>query len=231
MGAEGGQNAVRSSENVQKFAEYFLLPPTSNNRNISNTIDSASGCRVRNKKIRTYEMNPNEDSVQLLDLSIGEASYKTDGISGGENCSCQRTQSNTYTSSTECSSSALSSTKNSGDQGRKHACDVCRNELSNLSSLKRHKRAHYGEKQFVCNTCPNRFARQSHLVDHKRHEAIHSRTKPHHCDYCDFENAHKPSLDKHLEAHHSEHKEKCPVCCNYFYSKKSLQSHECKKPQ
>ncbi|GIY43880.1 hypothetical protein CDAR_70181 [Caerostris darwini] len=166
MGAEGGLNVVRSSENVQQSAGYSLLQPTSNNRNISNTIDSASGCSVRNKKMRTCEMNPNEHNFQPLDFSIRGASYKTDVISGGENCSCQKTQNNTFTSSAECSSSAPSSTRNSGDQGRKHVCDVCRNELSNLSSLKRHKRAHYGEKQFKCNTCPNRYARHSHLQDH-----------------------------------------------------------------
>ncbi|GIY60045.1 hypothetical protein CDAR_25601 [Caerostris darwini] len=107
MGAEGGQNVIRSSENVQQSDEYSFLQPTSNKRNISDTKDSASGC----KKTRFCEMNPNESSCQPLDLSIRGASYKTDGIIDLENSSCQKVQSNNSTSSKECSGSALSSSK------------------------------------------------------------------------------------------------------------------------
>ncbi|GIY02685.1 hypothetical protein CDAR_126561 [Caerostris darwini] len=44
VGAEGGQNVVRSSENVQK------QKPTSNKRDLSKTNDSS--CNIRNKKMR-----------------------------------------------------------------------------------------------------------------------------------------------------------------------------------
>ncbi|GIY03969.1 hypothetical protein CDAR_40881 [Caerostris darwini] len=40
IGAEGGQNAVRSSENVHQSSDYFFSQRTSNKRNISNTNDS-----------------------------------------------------------------------------------------------------------------------------------------------------------------------------------------------
>ncbi|GIX95661.1 hypothetical protein CDAR_552031 [Caerostris darwini] len=95
MGAEGGQNAVRSSENVHQSADYFFSQRTSNKRNLSNTNDSLIGCSVWNKKMRYSEINPNESSCQPLDLSIRGASNKMDGISGGENSSCQKTQSST----------------------------------------------------------------------------------------------------------------------------------------
>ncbi|GIY24565.1 hypothetical protein CDAR_102771, partial [Caerostris darwini] len=246
MGAEGGQNVVRSSENMQQ------QKPTSNKRDISKTSDSR--CSIRNKKMRTCEINPNKSSCQPLDLSISGTSYKTDRIIGGESSSSQKIQSNSSTSSKECLGSAFSSYKKSRDQRKKHVCVDCRKEFSVLSKLKIHMRVHTGERPYECNVCQNTFPYNSNLKDHMRvhtavkpysceicqqtftqlssldhHVAIHSGTKPHHCDYCDFETAQKPSLDKHLETQHSEHKEKCPVCCDYFYSEKSLQSYECKK--
>ncbi|GIY04841.1 hypothetical protein CDAR_532311 [Caerostris darwini] len=252
MGAEGGQNAVRSSENIHQSADSFFSQRTSNKKNISNTNDSVSGCSIGTKKMRYREINPNEISCQPLDLSIRRASYETDGIIGGEIGSCQKTQSNTSASSTECSSSALKSSKNSTDKGK--MCDVCKEELSSLYGLKRHMVIHTGEKPFVCNTCKRAFSRSSNLKRHMRihsgetpyscemcqrkynqssnlnsRKSIHSGIKPHHCDYCDFETAKKGSLNRHLKSQHSEHKEKCSVCCDYFYSKKSLQSHKCKK--
>ncbi|GIY07268.1 hypothetical protein CDAR_584631 [Caerostris darwini] len=50
VGAKGGQNVVRSSENLQQPAGYSLLQSTSNKRNIAITQDSLSGCSMRNKK-------------------------------------------------------------------------------------------------------------------------------------------------------------------------------------
>ncbi|GIY50080.1 hypothetical protein CEXT_266061 [Caerostris extrusa] len=239
VGAEGGQNVVRSSENVQKSAEYFSFQPTSNKRNIAITQDSLSGCSTRNKKLRYFEINSNESSCQPLDLSIRGASYKTDGISGGENSSFQKIQSNISTSSIECSSSV---------------CDVCSKEYSSVPSLNRHMLIHSAQNPFVCKTCQRPFYQSSHLEVHmlvhtgekphiceicqrtftqssslKSHKVIHSGTKPHRCDYCYYQAAQKPSLNTHLKRYHSEHKQKCSVCCDYFYSKESLKSHKCKK--
>ncbi|GIY50072.1 hypothetical protein CEXT_266021 [Caerostris extrusa] len=58
MGAEKGQNVFRSSENVQQSAEY-KVEPSSNKRNISNTV---SGCSIGNKKMRYCEVNLKESS-------------------------------------------------------------------------------------------------------------------------------------------------------------------------
>ncbi|GIY29515.1 hypothetical protein CEXT_100751 [Caerostris extrusa] len=253
MAAEGGQNVVRSSENVHQSAEYFFSQRTSIKRNISNTNDSLIGCSVWNKKMRYCETNPNEISCQPLDLSIRGASNKTDGISCGEIGSCQKTQSSTSASSTECSSSALSSSDNSREKGKKHVCDVCKKEFPFLSRLKTHMRIHTGEIPHVCNNCQMAFCEFSGLKKHmrihtgerpysckicqqtftqssnlNRHVAIHSGIKLH-CDYCNFDTHLKGSLNKHLETYHSEHKEKCDACSHYFYSKKSLQTHKCKK--
>ncbi|GIY48827.1 hypothetical protein CDAR_282721 [Caerostris darwini] len=66
VGAEGGQNVGRSSENVQQSAEYFSFQPTSNKRNIAIMQDSLSGCSMRNKKMRYSEINSNEIVVSLV---------------------------------------------------------------------------------------------------------------------------------------------------------------------
>ncbi|GIY50086.1 hypothetical protein CEXT_266101 [Caerostris extrusa] len=141
MGAEGGQNVVRSSENVQQSAEYSLLQPASNKRNISDTNDSSTECSVWNKKTCYCQMNLNESRCQLFDLSIREASYKTDGIRDGEINSCQKNQSSTSASSEEYSSLALSSFKTKG-QRKIHVCDVCKREFPFLSKLEAHMRTH-----------------------------------------------------------------------------------------
>ncbi|GIY04838.1 hypothetical protein CDAR_532291 [Caerostris darwini] len=114
VGVEGGQNVVRSSENLQQSAEYFLSQPTSNKRNISNAKDSASGC----KKMRYCEINSNENSCQPLDLRIRDGTYKKDGITGGESSTSQKIQSNNSTSSKKCSSFDFNYTKNSSDKAK-----------------------------------------------------------------------------------------------------------------
>ncbi|GIY60044.1 hypothetical protein CDAR_25591 [Caerostris darwini] len=253
MGAEGGQNAVRSSENVHQSAEYFFSQRTSNKRNLSNTNDSLTRCSVWKKKMRYSDINPDESSCQPLDLSIRGASFKTEGISSGETRSCKKTQSKISPCSAECSSSALSSSKKSRERGKKHVCDICRKEFSYLSGLERHKLIHTGVKPLVCNTCKMAFNRSDNLETHmcihsgekpyscdicqrkfahsstlNRHAAIHSGIKLH-CDYCDFETPTKHLQNRHLKKYHSEHKEKCPMCCDYFYSNTLLQSHKCKK--
>ncbi|GIX71713.1 hypothetical protein CDAR_526001 [Caerostris darwini] len=119
MGEEGGQNAVRTSENIHQSADYLFSQRTSNKRNLSNTNDSSTGCSVWNKKMRYSEINPNESSCQPLDLSIRGASSEMDGIRNGEINSCQKTQSHTSASSKQYSSSALSSSKTK-QQGKKH---------------------------------------------------------------------------------------------------------------
>ncbi|GIY73336.1 hypothetical protein CEXT_669521 [Caerostris extrusa] len=252
MGAEGGQNTVRTLENIHQSADYFFSQRTSNKRSLSITNDSLTRCSVWSKKMRYSVINLNESSCEPLDLSIRGASNKTCGISSGENSSCQMTQSNTSASSAECSSSALSSSKKSRDQGKKHVCDVCKKEFPFFCRLKAHMLIHNGEKPFVCKTCLMAFSQFSYLKRHirihtgetpysceicqrkfarssnlKSHKEIHSGINLH-CDYCDFETPQKNSLNRHLKKYHSEHKEKCPVCCNYFYSKKSLKSHKCK---
>ncbi|GIX95659.1 hypothetical protein CDAR_552011 [Caerostris darwini] len=174
MGAEGRQNAVRSSENVHQSAEYFFSQRTSNKRNVSNTDDSISGCSVWNKKMLYSEINANENSCQPLDLSIRGASYKTDGIRDGEIGSCRKTQSSTSASSTECSSSAFSSSENSKKKGKKYVCDVCKKGFSRLYGLKRHMEVHTGNKQHVCNICQKAFYQSSNLYSHLRIHAAES---------------------------------------------------------
>ncbi|GIY50085.1 hypothetical protein CEXT_266091 [Caerostris extrusa] len=92
--------------------------------------------------------NPISFDMGAEGVRITGASYKTDGIGDGEINSCQKIS----TSSAWCSRSALSSSKNSRD--KKHVCDVCRKELSSLSSLGRHKKIHTGEKPFQISNIP-----------------------------------------------------------------------------
>ncbi|GIY02687.1 hypothetical protein CDAR_126571, partial [Caerostris darwini] len=89
--------------------------------------------------------------------------------SGGESSSSsQKIQSNTSTSSKECSGSAFSSSKKSRDQGKKHVGVDCRKEFYFLSKLKIHMRVHTGERSYDCNVCQKAFPSNSNLKDHMR---------------------------------------------------------------
>ncbi|GIY07178.1 hypothetical protein CDAR_613381 [Caerostris darwini] len=107
---------------------------------------------------------------------------------------------------------------------RPYECKTCQKAFNQSSHLATHMIVHTGVKPF-CEICQQTFIQKSNL---KSHTHLHSGINLH-CDYCDFETPQKPSLNRHLTKYHSEHKEKCPVCCHYFYSKESLQSHKCKK--
>ncbi|GIX88490.1 hypothetical protein CEXT_280261 [Caerostris extrusa] len=83
MRSAGEQEAVRSPEKVQQSADY-LLQLTLNKNDLSNTNNFLSGSCMCNEIMGNFENNPGENSDQPLELSMEEASSKTDVISNSE---------------------------------------------------------------------------------------------------------------------------------------------------
>ncbi|GIY44133.1 hypothetical protein CEXT_430351 [Caerostris extrusa] len=144
MRAAGEQEAVRSPEKLQQSSEYSLLQPTLNKSKLSNTNSFLSGSCMWNKKMRSCENIPNEDSCQPLDMNMKGAPSKTDVVTDSENSHSKMIQSDIFTGSPECSSSALSSSNSSRNQEEKHVCDVCKMEFTLSCALSRHKFIHTG---------------------------------------------------------------------------------------
>ncbi|CEO94567.1 unnamed protein product (mitochondrion) [Plasmodiophora brassicae] len=111
-------------------------------------------------------------------------------------------------------------------------CPICHKEFPKLADMKRHKRAHTGERTFNCETCDKAFLKASDL---KRHTRIHTGERPYRCVTCGRAFAEGGSLQRHTRMHTGERPYACSVCDKRFVrsynAKKHMKMHKDCNPE
>ncbi|OWR54144.1 putative krueppel c2h2-type zinc finger protein [Danaus plexippus plexippus] len=102
-------------------------------------------------------------------------------------------------------------------------CGVCARGFAHCNSLRRHLRAHSGERNFLCNVCGKALTSREHLKFHIR---IHTGYKPNVCKVCGKGFVKKCNLTLHERVHSGEKPHVCPHCGKAFSQRSTLVIHE-----
>ncbi|XP_063370298.1 zinc finger protein 135-like [Cydia amplana] len=102
-------------------------------------------------------------------------------------------------------------------------CATCAREFAHLNSLRRHLRAHSGERNFLCSVCGKALSSREHLKFHLR---IHAGYKPNVCGTCGKGFVKKCNLTLHERVHSGEKPHVCSHCGKAFSQRSTLVIHE-----
>ncbi|XP_053619104.1 zinc finger protein 2-like [Plodia interpunctella] len=102
-------------------------------------------------------------------------------------------------------------------------CALCARQFAHLNSLRRHLRAHSGERNFLCNVCGKALSSREHLKFHIR---IHTGYKPNVCKTCGKGFVKKCNLTLHERVHSGEKPHVCSHCGKAFSQRSTLVIHE-----
>ncbi|XP_065217566.1 protein krueppel-like [Planococcus citri] len=107
-------------------------------------------------------------------------------------------------------------------KGNKYVCNICQQTLKYKGDLKRHERAHTGEKPFKCSQCQTKFTRKHHLTTHMRR---HTGERPYKCEHCPQDFNQVANLRKHTRRHTGERPYSCDQCPSKFADLRQLKVH------
>ena len=102
---------------------------------------------------------------------------------------------------------------------KRFKCDICSQELSDLSKLESHRRIHTGVKQFECEICGKAFNKLNSLNQHRR---VHQNVDKRHS--LKSKSSGKP-LNRRINR--GEKQFKCDICNIAFYQLSLLKLHFC----
>ncbi|BFZ10616.1 hypothetical protein BsWGS_13655 [Bradybaena similaris] len=91
---------------------------------------------------------------------------------------------------------------------KNYVCVVCGYRNRKMSSLKLHMTNHTGEKPYQCGVCHKTFTQKGNLNSHIR---THTEEKPYQCDVCDKRFSQNSGLKTHKRVHTGERPYKCDV--------------------
>lgn len=104
-----------------------------------------------------------------------------------------------------------------------NSCHLCgKSGFSTKGNLKRHLKAHNGEKPFQCDVCETKFTEKKSLKIHLRK---HTGEKPYKCEKCDKVFSQTGVLKLHMAIHNEKRKFECQKCDKTFRQRSQLNLH------